>query len=82
MPDELPEETVKALIPSIQKFCRDYLEEDVGELKAKLFLDFCLKEICPSVYNLAIRDAQSYMQEKVADLDGTCFQPEMGYWKR
>jgi uncharacterized protein (DUF2164 family) len=84
MPIELNRETTKALTASIQRYFREKLEmeEEIGELKAGLLLDFCLKEICPTVYNLAIREAQAYMQEKVTDLDGTCFQVEMTYWKK
>jgi uncharacterized protein (DUF2164 family) len=32
-------------------------------------LQFILDEIAPSVYNLAIRDAQAYLQEKISDLE-------------
>jgi uncharacterized protein (DUF2164 family) len=78
---ELPDEITRALVVSIQKYFRTHLDEEIGELKAGLVLDFCLREIGPSVYNQAIRDAQAYMQVKTADLDGTCFEPEMTYWK-
>jgi uncharacterized protein (DUF2164 family) len=79
---ELSKDAEKALIASIQKYFHEKMDEDVGDLKARLFLDFCLREICPAVYNQAIRDAQAYFQEKVTDLDGICFEPEMTYWKR
>lgn len=46
------------------------------DLKAKLLLDFCLKEIDPSIYNKAISDAQTIRHDKVDDLDGSCYQPE------
>jgi uncharacterized protein (DUF2164 family) len=79
---ELPQEIKKELIPSIQKYFREHLDDDIGDLKAELLLDFCLREICPTVYNRAIRDAQAIFQERVADLDGTCYEPEMTYWKK
>ena len=79
---ELSKEATKALVSSIQKYFDKHLEEDIGDLKAGLLLDFCLREICPTVYNQAIRDAQAYFQEKVIDLDGTCYVPEMSYWKK
>ncbi len=79
---ELPREVKKELIPSIQKYFREHLDDDIGDLKAELLLDFCLREICPTVYNRAIRDAQAVFQERVADLDGTCYEPEMTYWKK
>jgi uncharacterized protein (DUF2164 family) len=79
---ELSREDAAPLIASIQKYFRDKLEEDIGDLKARLLLDFCLQEICPTVYNRAVHDAQAYFQEKVTDLDGTCFQPERTYWRK
>jgi hypothetical protein len=56
------------------------LDEDAGDLKATLFLDFCLQEIAPSVYNRAIADAQAYFTGRVQDLEGVCYEPEFGYW--
>jgi uncharacterized protein (DUF2164 family) len=47
-----------------------------------LLLEFFLKELGPSVYNTAIGDAQAHLQERVGDLDGTCYEPEFCYWKR
>jgi len=41
-----------------------------------------LREIGPSVYNQAIADAQTYVQEKVADLGGARYQAEFDYWKK
>jgi uncharacterized protein (DUF2164 family) len=58
----------------------EQLDEEVGELQARLLLEFVLKEIAPSVYNAAIADAQIYLRDRVADLDGACFEPEFAYW--
>ena len=55
--------------------------DEIGDLKARLRLDFCLKELGPSIYNQAVSDVQALMQNKVMDLEGECFQPELGYWK-
>jgi len=45
-------------------------------------LDFFLEEIGPSIYNKAIADAQAHTHDRVGDLDGVCYEPEYGYWKR
>lgn len=79
---ELAKETRKRLIASIRKYADENLEEEMGELKAGLLLDYCLKEIGPCVYNRAVADAQAYFQERVADLEGACYEPEFSYWKR
>jgi uncharacterized protein (DUF2164 family) len=55
---------------------------DIGDLKATLVLEFFLKEIAPTVYNGAIADAQTFMRDRVADLDGACGAQEFGYWER
>ncbi len=57
------------------------MDDDVGDLKAKILLDFFLEEIGPAVYNHAISDAQAVMQDRVADLDGTCYHTEFDYWR-
>jgi uncharacterized protein (DUF2164 family) len=54
----------------------------VGDLKARLLLEYCLEEIGPSIYNQAIADAQSYFTGRVADLEGVCHEEEFGFWPR
>ena len=81
-PIELPDDTVKKLIASIRRFFAEERGDEIGDLQARLLLDFILEEIGPSVYNVAIADAQTYMRDRVADLDGACFQPELAYWAR
>ena len=58
------------------------MDEGIGDLKAKLLLDFCVKELGPSIYNQAILDAQSGMQVKVAKLDVNCYEAEFGCWSK
>jgi uncharacterized protein (DUF2164 family) len=54
----------------------------MGELQSRLLLEFFLKEIGPSVYNAAIADAQTYLRDRVADLEGACYAPEFAYWPK
>jgi uncharacterized protein (DUF2164 family) len=79
---ELPKESRQRLIASIRRYFEENMEDEIGELQASLLLEFCLKEIGPSVYNLAVRDAQAQMQDQVIDLDGTCYEPEFVYWEK
>jgi uncharacterized protein (DUF2164 family) len=78
---KLTRDTEQKLIASIQRYLKEEHGEDIGELKASLFLKFCLKEIGPSIYNAAVADARTFMQEKVADMENTCFAQEFSYWK-
>lgn len=70
------------MIASIKRYLEEHLDEEVGELKAGMLLDFCLREIAPTIYNQAVSDAQTYLQDRVADLEGTCYEPEFQYWKQ
>ncbi len=79
---KLNKEVELRLLASIQRYCAQHMDEEVGELKAKLLLDFCLREIGPSIYNQAVLDAQGAMQDKIGEIDATCYETEFGYWKK
>lgn len=82
MPIELDNETTSRAIASIRRYCDENLDEQIGELKARMFLEFILKEIGPSIYNGAITDAQAYFRDRVADLEGACSQQEFAFFPR
>lgn len=79
---KLADDTQKYLIDSIKRFFAEELDDDIGDLKAMRVLDFCVREIGPSVYNQAIADAQSFFQEKTSDLGGVRYEPEFDFWKK
>ena len=60
MPITLPPEAKKQLLGSIKRYAAENLDQDIGDLKAGMLLDYVLKEIGPSIYNQAIADAQAY----------------------
>jgi uncharacterized protein (DUF2164 family) len=76
----LPDDVTKQSIESIKRYFSENLDQEIGDLKASLVLDFILKEIAPSVYNGAIADAQTYLRDRVADLEGACSAPEFAFW--
>ncbi len=77
---ELSPETAKQLQASIKRYFAENLDQDIGDLKAGMLLNYCLKEIGPSIYNQAIADAQAYFQGRVGDLEGVCYEKEFTYW--
>ncbi len=79
---KLQEETEKYLLGSIKRFFSEELEQDIGDLKAMLALDFFVREIGPSVYNQAIADAQTFMAEKVSDMSDARYEIEFDFWKK
>jgi uncharacterized protein (DUF2164 family) len=78
----LSPEIRKQLLASIKRYAAENMDDEIGDLKAGLLLDYCLQEIGPAVYNQAIADAQSYFTARVADLEGVCHEEEFGYWPR
>jgi uncharacterized protein (DUF2164 family) len=74
----LSDERRANLVQVIQAYFRDHFDEDVGELKASLLLDFVVKEVGPPVYNQAIRDAHAFIQDKLLDLEAEFYEPESG----
>ena len=79
---KLKKETEERLISSIKKYVEENMDEEIGDLKARMLLEFAVREIGPSIYNSAIADAQAHLQERVNELDGSCYEPEFGYWQR
>ena len=77
----LAPDATKRLHGSIKRYFAEHLNEDIGDLKAAMMLDFCLQEVGPSIYNQAIADAQKYFGARVLDLEGVCHEPEFSYWK-
>lgn len=77
---ELSDTARNQSIASLRRYFAEELDQDIGDLKARLMLEFILKEIGPSIYNGAIADAQTFFRDRVADLDGACTAPEFAYW--
>ena len=72
----------KQALTSIKRYFLENLDEEIGDLKADLLLDYFLKEIAPTVYNQAIADARTFIEQHAADLDAVCYREEFSYWPR
>lgn len=79
---KLSPETRKQALASLKRFCTEELEYEASDLQSIALLDFFLKELAPSVHNAALAEAQAFVRDRVADLEGTCAEPEFGYWPR
>jgi uncharacterized protein (DUF2164 family) len=79
---ELSGDDRKQALASLKRFCEAELEVEIGNLQTMALLDYFLKEIGPSVYNKAVSDAQVYLRDRVADLEGACYEPEFTYWPK
>lgn len=77
---ELTKQEIADIVPSLQRYFREERDEELGELQAKLLLDYVLKEIAPLAYNQGVRDAEKYFRAKVEDLPAICFEDGLAYW--
>ena len=78
----LSDDQRKQAITSVKRYCSENLDQELSDIEAGLLLDFFLKEIGPSVYNAAVADAQTFLRDRVADLEGACYEPEFAYWPK
>lgn len=81
-PIELPKPKKADAVASLKRYFEENMDEPIGDLKAGALLNFFMEEIGPAIYNQAIRDAQTRLAQRVADLDGELFADEFTYWHR
>ena len=79
---ELDKQYRSQAIASLKQYFDRNMPEPIGDLAAGLLLDYFLEEIGPVIYNKAIADAQTRMQQRAADLPGELFGDEFQYWQR
>lgn len=70
---ELKDEEKKILIADIKDFFVIEFDEELGDLRADLVLDFFLDKIGPKIYNLGVNDARKWFRDKFEDLDADFF---------
>jgi uncharacterized protein (DUF2164 family) len=78
----ISEEARKRAIVSIKRFFAENTDEEIGDLKAGLFLDYILAEHGPTIYNQALADARAFFEARIADLDAIGYQTEFPYWQK
>lgn len=79
------DEARKQALASLRRFARDELDLDdelLSDIQAIALLDFVLKEIGPSLYNQGVSDASTFLRDRLADLEATCYEPEFVYWPK
>jgi uncharacterized protein (DUF2164 family) len=65
-----------ALLRAIKEYFAAEFDEPLSDFRAKRLLDFFVRELGPPVYNQGVRDASSYMQQKLADIEGEVTEVE------
>ena len=76
----LADDVRKQAVGSLQRFFREELDQEIGDLKASVILDYFLAEHGPAVYNKAVADATVFFTERASDLGALAYQEEFPYW--
>jgi uncharacterized protein (DUF2164 family) len=79
---EIPKQTRAEAITSIQRYFQENMPEPIGDMAAGLLLNYFVEEIGPAIYNQAIADAQARIQQRLSDLEGELYAPELQYWPK
>ena len=66
---KLPREQKLEIVSKMQRYFNTEFSEEVGQLATEIFLDFILKEVSPYIYNQAIKDARSIIEQRMILLD-------------
>lgn len=82
MPIDLPKDTRKEAIASIERYFRENMEEPIGNIAAGALLGFFLEEIGPAVYNQAVSDVQERLQARISELDIEVHEDAFQYWRK
>lgn len=82
MPIELNKDTRKEAMASLERYCRENLEEPLGNIAVGALLGFFLEEIGPAIYNQAVADVQERLQARLADLDYEVHEEPFTYWRK
>ena len=56
------------MIAAIKHYFSKEREEEIGDLRAGLMLDFILEELAPEFYNQGVSDSYTYLQDTTEDL--------------
>ena len=79
---ELSKEARQEALASLQKYFKENLDAELGNLAAGNLLNFIVEEIGPCIYNRAVADAQQRMQVRLSELDTEVFADEFQYWRK
>lgn len=80
MPIELNAEEMNEAIASLKRYFAAEFDEDLGDLRAKLLIDYILKDIGSLAYNRGVADAERFFRRQVEELPAACFEPPFTYW--
>ena len=79
---ELSKEAKAQAIASIERYFSENMEERIGNIAAGALMTFFLQEVGPTVYNMAVAEAQERLQGRIVELDIEVHKEEFQYWPK
>ncbi len=76
---QLAPERRKELVAQVKAWYDKQFDEEVGDLKAGFLVDYFIALVGPSAYNQGVKDAQAFMQDKLMDLEGEVYEPDLEF---
>ena len=77
VPMSLDETRRAQLLAQVRGFSLEEFDEEISMFRAEQLLDFFLEKLGPPVYNQGVQDARRFLQEKLDDLEGDVYEPEV-----
>lgn len=65
---EFSRSTKEEMAGEIQTYFMQERGEELGDLAARLMLDFIIEKLGPNFYNLGVQDSYRFMSQKLEDL--------------
>jgi len=72
----LSEDRRALLRRSVQQYFREEFDEPLSDFRAEGLIDFFVRALGPVVYNQGVRDAASFIQDKLTDIEGEVYERE------
>lgn len=79
---ELTKQETDGIVLSLKKYIATEFDQEIGDLKARLLLDYFLQEIAPFAYNQGVKHAEEFLRARLEDLPATVFEPGLTYWRQ
>ncbi|GAA3404836.1 DUF2164 domain-containing protein [Paenibacillus hodogayensis] len=73
---KLPKEQKDEIVKAVQAFFQEERSETIGALAAEQLIDFMVQQLGPSIYNQAIGDDRSIVNEKQSQLEDELYTLE------
>jgi uncharacterized protein (DUF2164 family) len=73
---KLSDERRASLLRAVKQHFTEHFDEGLSDFRAEALLDFFIRELGPPVYNQGVRDACSFVQGKLGDIEGEIYERE------